>query len=684
MKGLFEMANDNTLLALAYIRESENPLAVFCNLILYCLSKSTNQELRHDELKNKMIETFGLTIPNHVINSCVSYLTNNKFIVKLQFGAGYKLLDSKFDINKFETEKNALADAENMLIADLVEFVSQKFELVWTKEEAHKHFSDLMLKDDTASNVLNGSFFEKSDKPLKYIHPTWYVKKYVISLMEKGEGSCYMYFLNIFNGTLVLNGLIQTNDYSQDKRQKFKGTEFYFDTKILLRLMGFTFPYLHETTKELIDLIKREYDGKVCVFEHVIREMKAVIAFAEQDMQNKGHVDNFEFEYFRKSHNYTADDFRIEKDSVKEKLKNEYDFTVINDIDWGAKKTADNNIDIEQFVEFLKKRNPTWKVSTIRNDAMSVLQTNIRRNGKYSIYFGGKRKLPIFVTTNTKLVFDVREYAEENTHSDNYVCSWTNSILPLITERNLACRLWLTSKRTEAITLNLAKAAFLFQQSDSAFYEKIKETYNEVREKHKYNVVDLDYERFEKLKENIISKTKGDLDAIDENVVAISFEELAERRSEEKDKTIGLLSEQNSIKDKNLNEMEINFIESCAKRYANNVCWVKKLIKVAIKQLPAILAVSGVLISWLLDYIITDEILSTGKLFAIIPIAISVVFSIIDKNLPESLIDKLIYKYKTHCKKKYEESLKNEFSTVEKPFEEEILKETIKLTKFFN
>lgn len=69
MKGLFEMANDNTLLALAYIRESENPLAVFCNLILYCLSKSTNQELRHDELKNKMIETFGLTIPNHVINS---------------------------------------------------------------------------------------------------------------------------------------------------------------------------------------------------------------------------------------------------------------------------------------------------------------------------------------------------------------------------------------------------------------------------------------------------------------------------------------------------------------------------------------------------------------------------------------------------------------------------------------
>ena len=35
MKELFAMANSNTLLALAYIRELKNPLSVICNLIHY-------------------------------------------------------------------------------------------------------------------------------------------------------------------------------------------------------------------------------------------------------------------------------------------------------------------------------------------------------------------------------------------------------------------------------------------------------------------------------------------------------------------------------------------------------------------------------------------------------------------------------------------------------------------------
>ena len=122
MKGLFYMANNNTLLALAYIRESNNPLQVFCNLILYCLSCAPDQKLRHDELKSKMIDVFGLNIPNHVIDSCARFLLNDRSIKKHPDGSGYELIEQRFDISRFETEKTALELSEKALINDLISF----------------------------------------------------------------------------------------------------------------------------------------------------------------------------------------------------------------------------------------------------------------------------------------------------------------------------------------------------------------------------------------------------------------------------------------------------------------------------------------------------------------------------------------------------------------------------------
>ena len=229
MKGLFYMANNNTLLALAYIRESDNPLRVFCNLILYCLSGAPNQMLRHDELKFKMMYVFGLNIPNHVIDSCARFLLNNHAIKKCQDGSGYELIEQKFDIARFETEKTTLELSEKALIDDLISFVSTKYSKTWEFDEAREHFSNLILDDKFAKLVIENDLSSESEKA--YIRPTWYVKKYIEDLIQKPHGVEYQYFINVFNGILVLIGLTQTNDYNQDKRQKFKGTRFFLIQK---------------------------------------------------------------------------------------------------------------------------------------------------------------------------------------------------------------------------------------------------------------------------------------------------------------------------------------------------------------------------------------------------------------------------------------------------------------------
>ena len=491
--------------------------------------------------------------------------------------------------------------------------------------------------------------------------------------------------MNVFNGTLVLRGLLQTNDYNQDKEQKFKGTEFYFDTKILLRILGFSLPYLCETARELIELITKEYNGKIAVFRHVIRETQAVISFAEKDMTTKGYVENFEFDYFQKQNKYEAEDFRIAKNSVESRLRDEFGFIIVEDIDWNDKKTLSYYIDDSKLEAFLKEKNEDWKPNTIKTDVRSVLSINIKREGDYSVYFGGKKKLPVFVTSNSKLVFDTKSYAEENTEKDDFLAPWTFNKLPLITDTNLMCRLWLTSKYKEELTLNFAKSAFLFQQSDAAFYERIKKTYQEVKEKHNYNVVDLDHERFEKLKEKIIDKTNGNLDDIDEDVVAISFEELAQRESFEKDKTISEMSKEIVLTKQSFNEMEVNYIESCSQRFLNKINIFKKTLMKMIGILPTLVAIVGVILIWAVDYCITDEFLNWNKLFVIIPLVMTIAFEIIDKNiLTESLIDKLRNKYKEHCIYQYKHMIKKKLTPKEKKYENEIIEYSINNTHFFD
>ena len=91
------------------------------------MSCAPEQKLRHDELKSKLIDVFGLNIPNHVIDSCARFLLNDRAIKKHPDGSGYELIEQRFDISRFETEKTALELSEKALINDLISFVSTKY-----------------------------------------------------------------------------------------------------------------------------------------------------------------------------------------------------------------------------------------------------------------------------------------------------------------------------------------------------------------------------------------------------------------------------------------------------------------------------------------------------------------------------------------------------------------------------
>ena len=212
MKELFNMANCNTMLALAYIQESENPLQVICNVIQYCLSVSPSKELRYDILKERMFENLGFSIPNHVINSCIRYLEKKKQIEKIADGAGYRILSSNFDINKFNSDKINLSILEERFIESLCKYTKDYFSIEWDKKEAFNYFADLVLRDSFNESVIESN--DMASTKNNYIPNTWYVKKFIFYLLENKSDNNYDYFLKVFNGLLTLNGLTQISAYN--------------------------------------------------------------------------------------------------------------------------------------------------------------------------------------------------------------------------------------------------------------------------------------------------------------------------------------------------------------------------------------------------------------------------------------------------------------------------------------
>lgn len=96
---------ENTLIALAYVKETENPMEVFCNYILIRLLKAPEKKMRHDELCCGIEEMFGIKMPHHMIKMFCRILEKQKKICKLSQGAGYLCLDDKFDLHAFEEKR---------------------------------------------------------------------------------------------------------------------------------------------------------------------------------------------------------------------------------------------------------------------------------------------------------------------------------------------------------------------------------------------------------------------------------------------------------------------------------------------------------------------------------------------------------------------------------------------------
>lgn len=672
---------NNVNIALAYINQTENPLKVFCNLFVYILYKSDAHKLRIDELKAEFVKQFGFKLPNHILKACARILKNDNEIEILKNGEGYKFLTTSFDVERFENDLLQRKIREENLIQDLKEYL-ERLDIYWEIDEVRERFVNFLIESNYAYRLFEKGTVVDRGYDGKKISDGWYISQY-IKKIESERSIQFDYILEIVKGLMIYIGLCQFTDYNQDKEEKFKGTEFFLDTKLVLRYLGYSWPELVQETRELVELIRKEYKGKILIFRHTYLEVESALS-NEIYVLKYGGDENYELECFRKIKHHNKEKFELDLLQLERTIEEAEKIEITDGVEISREENTKYNLNIEEFAGYIKERYPQWKSGTVYNDVDSINQIHVMRKRDYSCRFGGKNKLPIFITTNYPLITCCREYFKKL--NDEEGRGYVYNFLPIIADSALMYRLWLpkASRITNNMpALSLARIVNTAQQENEIFYQKFKTGIKEFERYSNITIEDLSETYSRKLFEIVAKNSAGEYENFNEQVLAQSLEEFMEIQSSEKDKEIGGLKIQVADRDDIIREKDENLIQAYVKTYTSTVPIECKILRCLSKSWWLVTAILVVIIGQLLKNIVSIGTVTQigswliGGLLLLEPFAIKIIDKFLNRKI--SYIEKFFLEM---ARELYISNFDKKSNEQERVFKEEILERSFQLLGF--
>lgn len=510
----------NSLVSLAYIETSKNPLQVFCNFILYLLLKAPNQTLRADEIKEQLQSDFGISMPHQIISNCTRILERKQEVIRLPHAAGYKIGDTSFDIDSFENTRQRFAEHENKLLNSLVEFVSSQYKQKWSEEEAKEYLSNFL---DTEGYGTQLFLKKKLELEQHYISPSFYIGRYVDSIQRQTDSVEKTYLEEIIYGMMVLQGIRQTGDYQQNRQQKFKGTVFYLDTKLVLRALGFSWKAQVDSVRETVRLLREKYDAEIGIFQETRTEVQNALSIAGRAFQKHRLIADGELKLYCELNPSEAKRLEDYADSLDALLERELGINSVTSIDKDDPRIKKYNIKTTEIADYIEAE-CGWRRGAIDYDVKIIEQINAIREGDYSQAYGGKKKLPVFVTSNSKLAYTFREYISSN---EDEIQQWNTHNLPVISDNMLLYRIWLpfATEFTQLPSLTLSRFAYAAQSEGVVFYEKLRNTAAELEQTRNIDLINTTEVARRKIEDILLRESGGNLDSVTDEVVAASLDE---------------------------------------------------------------------------------------------------------------------------------------------------------------
>lgn len=213
---------------------------------------------------------FGIEIPARAVQVVLKRLSKI-YPLKKQDGV-YQLAgaipDPRINAQKANAERHI-----NAVLAGLQEFSKSTAKLIATEEEADIAIQAFLSQFDVQclKAYLRGTAIPNIDG-----HNNTHivlVSKYVLAL-QKSDPERFDSFLVVVQGHMLANALLCPDIQSAPK--SYHGVTFYFDTPLLVRLLGLEGTIKADSIRDLVDLLIT-LGGSVAAFEHSRDELESVI-----------------------------------------------------------------------------------------------------------------------------------------------------------------------------------------------------------------------------------------------------------------------------------------------------------------------------------------------------------------------------------------------------------------------
>ena len=195
----------------------------------------------------------------------------------------------------------------------------------------------------------------------------------------------------------------------------------------------------------------------------------------------------------------------------------------------------------------------------------------MRRQGDYSEYCGTKARLPVFVTTNSRLIVVALDYRSDRKNT-SAINGWKQNRLPVITDIRLTCRLWLPATQSERMSLlYLSANAVAAKRPTRRYLNSIRELAIQLRESvPEYSGICLPAYFDDNVTDVILEQTHGAEERLNIGIFVSSIAELTECKAKEEEiKTKQAIAERD-IKADELNQQTRDIIEGAVDENKNS------------------------------------------------------------------------------------------------------------------
>ncbi len=468
----------------------------------------------------------------------------------------------------------------------------------------------------------------------------------------------FSYIKNIAKGGMIASIIFNNSTKNYSSNKKFKNTTIYYDTSLLMHLLGYSGKALYESISELTDLLQKQ-KAKIRYFRHNLKELEGIL---------NAYIRVYNLNKLNESYNF---DYFIENEITPETIS-EYIVLLEKNLeskglyveDTPSYQNVAGNIDWKKFDEYLEKNIKYINPNRRKNDVESLAA--IYRLRTYSKYTNYESCHALFVTTNPSLVYHAKKYFrldEERT-----------GIPAIVDDTFLTGFIWLKNENIydQLPTLKIIADALSSQTLSTEFWNLF---LAKVDTYEKQNIITIEEAARLKVdiftKKNVYDLTDGDIDKLDHG----TMKELLKRNDRERHQT--LLEENDKLlsdirnQDNTILELSNKFVDSKVQYYLSQKMIIWRLIIMFGKSWLFILCVALVILTKLFDFL-----LAIGNTLFVNISSISVLSSIILK-----FVDKKLSSYNKGIEYWFYKKSYNNFKNLVKQSEQEYSDEIISKVK---